>query len=362
MKNKKILRVINSLDIGGAERGVSDILPIHINNGVDIDLLLLDGKETSFKSKLINNKVKIFSLGANIVIYNPLLIFKIIPFLKKYNIVHVSLFPAFYLVAFASLFVINKPKLIFTEHNTTNRRRSNFILRIIDLFVYKRYNHVVNISEGSNDSFLQHTKNRIDSSIIYNGVNFDSLINFSSNNTLLKETISNKKVILQVSSFRDDKDQETLINAMSLLDKNYILLLAGVGKNLKKCKLLTQKLNLTDKVIFLGLRNEIGSIINLSDVCVLSSHVEGFGRSAVECMFMKKPTIGSNVPGLNEVILNDHLLFNVGDHKLLARIIIRLCEDHNYYTKTSNECFSKAKIFDYKFMIKSYENLYLNNI
>lgn len=358
----KVLRVINSLDIGGAERGVSDILPVHLKNGLDVDLLLLDGKMTEFKSKLINNKVKIFSLGENIAIYNPLLILKIIPFLKKYNIVHVSLFPAFYLVAFASLFVINKPKLIFTEHNTTNRRRNNFILKIIDLFAYFRYDHVVNISNGSSDSFVEHTNNKINSSIIYNGVNFDSLLNFSSNNKSLIETISNKKVILQVSSFRDDKDQETLINAMALLGKNYILLLAGVGKNLEKCKLLSQKLNLTNKVVFLGLHNEIGSIINLSNVCVLSSHVEGFGRSAVECMFLKKPTIGSNVAGLNEVILNENLLFNVGDHIRLANIITDLCEDQNYYNKTSNECFSKAKMFDYKFMIESYEKLYLNII
>ena len=356
----RVLRVINSLAIGGAERGVSDNLPIHIDNGFDVDLLLLDGYMTKFKSNLINSKVRIFNLGTNISIYNPFLIFKIIPFLKKYNIIHVSLFPAFYLVAFASLFIINKPKLIFTEHNTSNRRRNNFILRIIDLFVYKRYNHIVNISEGSAAAFLKHTNKRVNSSIIYNGVNFDSLINLTLNDKSLLELIKNKKVILQVSSFRADKDQQTLIKAMSLLDDNYILLLAGIGRNLKKCKLLSQELNLTDKIIFLGLQDKIGSIINLSDVCVLSSHVEGFGRSAVECMFLKKPTIGSNVPGLSDVINNENLLFNVGDHMKLAKIISSLCEDKNYYKKTSNDCFIRAKMFDNKYMIKSYEKLYLN--
>ena len=50
----RVLRVINSLTIGGAERGVSDNLPIHIDNGFDVDLLLLDGYMTKFKSNLIN--------------------------------------------------------------------------------------------------------------------------------------------------------------------------------------------------------------------------------------------------------------------------------------------------------------------
>jgi glycosyltransferase involved in cell wall biosynthesis len=357
-----VLRVINSLDIGGAERGVSDILPVHIENGLDIELLLLDEKLTDFKSKLIHKGVKIYGLGENIFIYNPRLILRIIPFLKKYSIVHVSLFPAFYLVAFASIFVKKGPKLIFTEHNTTNRRRNNFVFKIIDLFAYSRYDHVVNISNGSGVSFVNYTSNKISSSIIYNGVNFDSLLNYSSNDVALLEVIKDKKVILQVSSFRDDKDQETLIKAIPLLGDNYILLLAGVGKNLGKCKLLSQKLDLENKVVFLGLQNNIGSIISLSNVCVLSSHVEGFGRSAVECMFMKKPTIGSNVAGLNEVILNENLLFNVGDHIRLSNIIKDLCEDEDYYNKTVDECFAKAKMFDYKYMIESYEELYLNII
>lgn len=42
----KILRVINSLDIGGAERSIVDNVSKHIQNGFEMDVLVLDGKAT----------------------------------------------------------------------------------------------------------------------------------------------------------------------------------------------------------------------------------------------------------------------------------------------------------------------------
>lgn len=353
----KILRVINKMAYGGAERGVSDVMPIHKKNGFDIDLLLLDGVHHPFKSNLID-KIKIISLGININIYNPLLILKIIPILKSYDLVHVSLFPSFYWVGLSVFFLKNKPKLIFTEHNTTNKRRNKLIFRIMDRIVYGAYDHVVNISKGSHKSFQKYTNYKIKSSIVYNGINFKPLTISNKKISKLDELVLNKKVVLQVSSFRDDKDQQTLIRAISMLPSNYLLLLAGDGKNIKKCKDLADKLNISKKIMFLGNRDDIGSIIKLSDVCVLSSHVEGFGRAAVESMFLKKPTIGSDVEGLREVIGDKKLLFNVGDYIRLSELILELIENKKYREMIIKKSHEKSLQFTYTNMIKSYEKLY----
>jgi glycosyltransferase involved in cell wall biosynthesis len=341
---------------GGAERGVSDLLPIHNQNGFDIDLLLLDGIDHIFKLNL--NGIKIFNLGVKINIYNPFLVFKIIPFLRNYDVVHVSLFPSFYWVGLASIFIKNKPKLIFTEHNTTNKRRNSFLFRKIDKFIYKRFDHVVNISKGSHNSFLEYTNHKIASSIIYNGVNFNTLMNVSKIENMINEFVYTRKVILQVSSFRDDKDHETLLRALNLLPEDYVLLLAGEGKNLNRCKNICKKLNIDDRVLFLGNVNNIGDLIRLSNICVLSSHVEGFGRSAVESMFLGKPTIGTNVEGLSEVIGNEKLLFGVGNYKMLSELILDL-NNINLYKQISEECHDQAKKYSHLNMISSYEDLYL---
>ena len=44
----RILRVINSLNIGGAERSIVGNVPLHIQNGIDMEVLLLNGEKTFF--------------------------------------------------------------------------------------------------------------------------------------------------------------------------------------------------------------------------------------------------------------------------------------------------------------------------
>ena len=251
-----------------------------------------------------------------------------------------------------------KPKLIFTEHSTTNKRRDSVVFKIIDQYVYRRYDHVVNISKGSHSSFLNYTKNKVKSSIIYNGVNFKSLLESSKKKSDLNKVLAEKKIVLQVSSFNYEKDQDTLIRAIKILPDDYLLLLAGDGPNFKNCVYLSKKLKVSKKVMFLGNRDDIGSIIKLSDVCVLSSHVEGFGRAAVESMFLKKPTIGSDVEGLREVIGDKKLLFKVGDYVRLSELILDLIENKKYREMIIKKSHEKSLQFTYTNMIKSYENLY----
>lgn len=91
----RILHVITSLDTGGAERLMVDLLPLLQNYGrIEVDLLLFNGVETSFKKELICKGVKIYQLNSvddlenRWCLYNPLNIFKLKRFLKRYDIIH----------------------------------------------------------------------------------------------------------------------------------------------------------------------------------------------------------------------------------------------------------------------------------
>ena len=131
----KVLQIINGLDTGGAEKLLLETIPLYREKGVEMDILVLDGSQYPFMKELEKlNCCTIFSLG-NGSVYNPLLIFKIVNFLKKYTIVHVHLFPAFYWVVLAKLISFSDVKLVYTEHNTTNKRRRNLFLKAIDFFI-----------------------------------------------------------------------------------------------------------------------------------------------------------------------------------------------------------------------------------
>ena len=90
----KILHIINSLHTGGAEKLISETLPLFQKEGLDVSLALLNGSCTPFYEELKNNSsIRIYNLGMGTV-YNPTVILKIIPLLKKIDVIHVHLFPS----------------------------------------------------------------------------------------------------------------------------------------------------------------------------------------------------------------------------------------------------------------------------
>jgi len=357
----KILRVINSLNIGGAERSVSGNVPLHVKNGFEIDVLLLNGTKTFFTVDLLKNNVKIISLGENNNIYSPIIIFKICKFIKNYDVVHVSLFPALYWVAIAKIITRSKANLIYTEHSTSNRRRSLFLFKVLDQFIYKQYDKIIAITPEASINLSDHLKGNFKIETIYNGVDVSKVFTDSQKKTLLPELEVDKaatKYILQVASFRNQKDQNTVIRALPHMDPQVKLLFVGDGPRKKVCQDLVKDLKLSDRVTFLGLRDNVNEIYGLADIVIMSSHYEGFGRAAVEGMAARKPVIASNVAGLSEIVKNHGLVFTSGNSLELSKLVNELLNDEVLYHDIASKCFERALDFDISRMIDSYEDVY----
>lgn len=355
----KILHIINSLYTGGAEKLLLDSIPRYIEKGIDTELLLLCGNKSPFFEQLESQEVIIHSISIGNInkIYNPFLIFKIMPYLKKYDIIHVHLFPSSYWCAIAKLLSLSKIKLIFTEHSTINKRMNKPFWYFFDSIIYKQYNKIVSIGEQIDLNLRKHLKKERTNKfcIINNGIDiskydYDPLDRFKRNN--------DRKVIIQVSSFRQKKDQKTLIKAMTHLPTKTILQLVGDGVEREECEELVVSLKLTDRVFFLGVRTDISDLLSHADIAVLSSHVEGFGLVAVEAMAAGLPFIASDIPGLRDVVEGAGLLFPKGNDIILAEFINKLLSDDEFYYKTAQACYVRAKDYDISKMIDSYINIY----
>lgn len=357
----KILHIINSLETGGAEKLIVETLPLYAEKGIVVDLLLLNGENQPLLEELSQKKCcRIFILG-NFSVYNPIHIFKISPYLNQYDLLHVHLFPAQYYVAIAKVISGAKTKLIFTEHNGTNRRLDNFWFSLIDKQVYKLYNRIICITAEIKEILLKHTNlARQRFPLIKNGVNL----------TIIKDAVaqvresiepsltSHDKIIIQIAAFREQKDQETLINAMALLPLNFKLVLVGDGILKKKCEKLVSALGLVNRVFFLGVRMDVPQLLKTADVVVLSSKYEGLSLSSIEGMASGKPFVASDVPGLKEVVSGAGILFPVGDEKKLAKEILHLSNDPDHYAATVEKCLARAKEYDISKMVAEHINLY----
>ena len=84
------------------------------------------------------------------------------------------------------------------------------------------------------------------------------------------------------------------------------------------------KLNLGDRVKFIGFQEDIRTVLAQTDIAIVPSRIEPFGTVAAECMAAGLLTIVADVQGLAEIVENgsNGLTFSADDHSALAQCCI----------------------------------------
>lgn len=354
----RILHVITSLHVGGAEKLMVDLLPRLKASGVDVELLLFNGTRTMFFEQLEKENVKIhvFSEGGNV--YNPKNLFRLYGFLKKnkFDIIHSHNTAPQLFAAVVSMFLpIN---LVTTEHNTTNRRRNWKLYKMVDKWMYSRYKTIVCISDKAEENLTSYLdKKNIQKCVTaYNGVDINKFLNATSDSSLK----SDKIIVTMVAGFRHQKDQDTLIKAFALLPQGkFELWLVGDGVRRTELDELVKSEGISDSTKFWGIRNDIPSILKSSDIVVMSSHYEGLSLSSIEGMAVGKPFIASAVDGLREITEGAGVLFEEGNYEQLADLILDLSNNTELYKKVSDKCLQRAHQYDISKMLEGYLAIYL---
>lgn len=351
----KVLQVINSLEIGGAESLVSD-LTLSLNyQGIHTDLLILKSTGSFLEKKLNEAGCKVIYLNIS-SIYNPKIIFMLKACFRDYDIIHTHLFPCLYWVAFASLFN-SSIKYLYTEHSTTNRRRKWRITRFIDRLIYKRFDVITGISKPAVQQIekLLHSTNV---KLIENGVDIEKYFKAKKIDRKELNIPKNSLIITMVARFYFPKDHMTVLEALVKLPTNTHVVFVGEGPLMTEVKKNAKIYGITERVHFLGLRNDIPNILKSSDLIVLSSKYEGLSLSSIEAMGANKPFIASDVPGLKEVVPMKELLFKYGDSNSLVECVLNCLPGSENYERLASKCYERALCFDSADMVDKYIECY----
>ena len=363
----KVLHIINNLGSGGAEKLLEDLIPLmNKMENVEADILLLTDEKNVLYDSLINKGVKV-----DVVKYRNMYDIRNIFEIKKhivdgdYDIVHTHIFPTQYWVALSRMFIENKKvKFITTEHSTHNRRREKFYFRYIDKLIYSQYDSIISITEKTRDNLIdwidpKHKK--IDKHVVIeNGVDIAKIkaaLPYKKNE-LINGITENTKLICMVGRFSEAKDQPTLIRAVSKLSRDIHLILVGEGPLISDNKKLAEELGISDRVHFLGFRQDIPRILKTVDIVVLSSHWEGLSLASIEGLASGKPFIASKVPGLEEIVEGHGVLFEKGNYNQLCEIITSLLNDSKIYNETAKSCVQQSEKYELKNTVISLWKLY----
>lgn len=140
---------------------------------------------------------------------------------------------------------------------------------------------------------------------------------------------ANNQIILNVGRMLQRKGQAELIQAMPALlqqQPNVRLLIAGEGDYRSSLEGFIAELGVGHAVQLLGQRNDIPTLLHLADVFAFPSHYEGYPGALVEAMLAGCPIVASDIPVHREAIKSGKtgLLFKLQDIEDLSKTILEL--------------------------------------
>ncbi len=355
----KVLQVIDSLCIGGAEVLVANLHSGFHQRGIDCEYYLLHSAQTPLEQKLTSQGARIHApLAASV--YSPLHIRTLQRCLQRFefDVVHVHLFPAQLWVACGARLTGKTIPLVTTEHSTHTRRYTR-LYRCFDRWMYGQFQRIATISPTTTANLVAWLPELKDKVVeCPNGIDVET---FTSSSTSGKQALfsvpENIPVAICVGRFEQVKDHETLLRAVSIIP-GIVLVLVGDGPLSRQLHALADKLGIASRVQFLGKRMDVPQLLKAADLYVQPSRVDGFGLASLEAMAAGKPIVASNVPGLADVVGDAGLLFPAGDAGQLAQRITTLLGDADLCQRLAHSAQQRARTFDLEKTLDCYEQLY----
>lgn len=348
-----IIHVINEPTGGGAELLVRELNQRLQRAGFKSHVLYL----TNPKNVRLHSSEYCLELRSVRSISAP---YKLWRFLQKFVeenvIVHAHLtYPLYYLG------LMPRPRntaLLYTEHNTYNRRRAFSAFRPLERYVYARFDRIACISEGVRASLLEWIgysdfEKRV--TIVLNGAR---LFKFTGD----RSSVSTGLIAVSVGSLTSQKGFDMGLEALSLVaDVVTRYTIVGDGPEKERLEYKAKSLGVAGQLHLPGWQEEIEPWFQDADIMVIPSRWEGFGLVAIEALSTGLPVVASDVAGLREILSGCEAAFLVDPEKPagLAEAI------RTYASKTANEkrrlaerARVHAEAYSLEAMTASYARLY----
>jgi hypothetical protein len=192
-------------------------------------------------------------------------------------------------------------KLVYTEHNTSNKFRRIPGAQLLLSEFYRRLDQVVCISPGVDQSlasWLARSGQNVPRRVVMNGARLMKLPADG------RQLVAERRLrLVAVGSLHERKGFDILLLALARsLDRVESLTIVGEGPEYSRLTSLALALGVSEVCRFVGWQADVEPWYHAADCMVMSSRWEGFGLVAVEAMSTGLPVVAPRLAGLSEVL------------------------------------------------------------
>ena len=366
-RNIKVLQISMGESYGGLEKLEIEYLNIINDKNIDLDVLVPNVNALS-NHKNNNNKIYTLDITRKTFFGRIKYDYRLCKFLRKnkYDIIHINSSAFFYSFRVAIIAKLCKiKKIIVHSHGVSPAGKlKKIIIKILNPIYTKIADEYLACSKRAQTSLFTNkfiSKNKI--KILKNGIYIDK---YKFNNNIRNKyrndlKINNKIVYGHIGRFSIEKNHEYLIDLFYEIQKKQdaVLMLVGEGPLEDIIKEKVKKLNIEDKVLFLGFRDDINNILNAIDIFILPSISEGLPVSLIEAQTNGLLIYASTGVSKETNISPFFKYFDLNDNvEELAIKITREKIDLNYRFKAYE--YVKSKGYDIYDVCDELKKIYLN--
>lgn len=357
---KRIIFYIGSMQRGGAQRVMTNLLTHYLDAGNDVVLVNDIVPSEVVPEYPIDNRVRRFYLGGpddNVLEKNIKRIFRLRTIIRKEkpDIVVSFMGPPNIRLILAS--VGCNTKIVVSVRNDPNEEYGRGIKKFLANMIFLRADGIVFQTDDAKKYFNK--GNQLKSRVIFNPVNrvfFDTQWN------------PLKKEIVVVGRLEKQKNPFLAIDAfLTIAEKfpNYKLVFYGEGSLKKDLTAYIAKKNAKNRIELRGAVDDVAKVLSESTLYMMTSDFEGMPNALMEAMAVGIPAISTDCPcGGPASLINDSsqgFLVPVGDVNKLAEKLRLLLVDKNLRNKMSQIAQKRALEFRSEIVIKHWDD-YINEV
>jgi glycosyltransferase involved in cell wall biosynthesis len=201
-------------------------------------------------------------------------------------------------------------------------KRASF--KLIDRLLLRYTNRIICVCKSDYNKAIAADVATVDrTSIVYNGIEIDKF------STPIDRAVARKIFNLDPTEFvfgnvgrlHEQKGHKFLLQAIAKMTNRVRLVIIGDGRLLDELIALADRLEISNRVSFLGARADIHEFLSAIDIFIMPSLWEGQPIALLEALAIGKPCIASAVDGIPEIIVDgaNGYLVSPKDVESLAR-------------------------------------------